>query len=307
MAISAVDLRGLVPAAVLPMDSDGNVVESELRSYIKWLQGQGPVALAINVDTGEGGHLSPRERLRVLEVVKEEATVPLVVGLHGPYTAQAVAEAKDLKAAGADGFLVFPIVAYQSKPLDPAIPIDYHKAIASVGVPIVLFQLQPALAGITFDQTALQQLLAIDQVVAIKEASFDAMVMRRTAQAVSESGRHVAVLTGNDNFMLESFMLGSDGALLGFGAMMTDEMVAMIHAWHDGDLDNALRLGARTQKMADVVFAPPVSSYRSRLKHALAMLGVIDEACANVRLPLHSVDEADKRQIRDALVELDLL
>ena len=47
------DLDGLIPATVLPMHSDGSIDEPALRSYIGWVVTQGPVALAINVDTGE--------------------------------------------------------------------------------------------------------------------------------------------------------------------------------------------------------------------------------------------------------------
>ena len=46
--------------------------------------------------------------------------------------------------------------------------------------------------------------------------------------------RPITLLTGNDNFILESFMLGATGALIGFGAVMTREQVDMIDAWQDG-------------------------------------------------------------------------
>ena len=55
---------------------------------------------------------------------------------------------RDFKAAGADALLVFPIPAYLSSPLNPAVPVAYHTAIAEVGLPLILFQLQPALAGV---------------------------------------------------------------------------------------------------------------------------------------------------------------
>lgn len=307
MTLQAADLKGLVPAAVLPMEADGTINEAGLRSYMKWLEGQGPVGLAINVDTGEGGHLTHAERLRVLEIVKETVSVPLVCGLHGPSTAQAVAEAKDLKAAGADALMPFPIVAYQSRPLDPRIPVEYHRAISEVGVPIVLFQLQPSLSGITFEPDTLRQLLRLEGVIALKEASFDANTMRRTSEIIHGEDVEVTILTGNDNFMLESFMLGSDGGLLGFGSMMTDEMVDMIKAWHAGDLVEAKRLGVRTQLMADAIFAAPVSSYRSRLKEALVMLGVFEEGWANVRLPLHRVDDQDVETVRKVMSRLELV
>src|SRR5688572_7029058 len=67
----ALDLDGLIPATVLPMQGDGSIDEPALRSYIGWVVEQGPVALAINVDTGEGPHLTHDEKVRIIKVVRE--------------------------------------------------------------------------------------------------------------------------------------------------------------------------------------------------------------------------------------------
>jgi len=74
-------LNGLIPATILPMHADGRIDETALRSYITWVAGQGPVALAINVDTGEGPHLTHDEKVRVLQVVREVIDLPIVAGL----------------------------------------------------------------------------------------------------------------------------------------------------------------------------------------------------------------------------------
>lgn len=304
-----IDLNGLIPAIVLPMRDGGQPDEIQLRRYVRWITDQGPVALAVNVDTGEGPHLSHAERLRVLAVVKEETTLPCVVGLAGPFTSQAVQQARDLKVAGADALLVFPIPAYLSSPLDPEIPMRYHRAVAAVGVPLVLFQLQPALGGVNFETDTLRELIAIDGVMALKEASFDARRYLDTVRMVQTLAKYRAgeftVLTGNDNFILESFVLGCTGALIGFGAVMTREQVKMIDAWKSGRLDEARELGARVQRLADVVFAPPVADYRVRLKEALVMLGVIDRA--DVRPPLLPLSDPNRQLLRQTLVEVGLL
>ena len=38
------NLDGLIPATVLPMDADGRIDEPALRRYIGWIAEQGPVA-----------------------------------------------------------------------------------------------------------------------------------------------------------------------------------------------------------------------------------------------------------------------
>lgn len=299
------NLHGLIPATVLPMHADGSIDEPSLRSYIAWVVAQGPVALAINVDTGEGPHLTHDEKIRILSIVRDVTDTPIVAGLAGPSTDAAVRQARDFKAAGADALLVFPIPAYLSEPLDPRVPVAYHEAIAEVGLPMILFQLQPALGGLNFEPNTLRAMASIDGVVAIKEASFDARRFVDVARLLADLPRPITYLTGNDNFILESFMLGATGALIGFGAVMTREQVTMIEAWQAGRIGEALELGRRVQRLADVVFARPVGDYRVRLKECLRILGVIP--AAHVRRPLQPLGDAERAHLVDVLREVALL
>jgi dihydrodipicolinate synthase/N-acetylneuraminate lyase len=301
----ALNLDGLIPATVLPMHADGSIDEDGLRRYISWISGQGPVALAINVDTGEGPHLTHDEKIRVLQVVREVTDLPIVAGLAGPSTDAAVRQARDFKAAGANALLVFPIPAYLSEPLNPRVPVLYHEAIAEVGLPLILFQLQPALAGLNFEPATLRAMASVEGVVAIKEASFDARRFVDTARLIADLPRPITLLTGNDNFILESFILGATGALIGFGAVMTREQVDMIDAWNAGRIEEARELGRRVQRLADVVFAPPVGDYRVRLKECLRMLGVLD--AAHVRRPLLPIADEERAHLGDVLAEVGLL
>ncbi|MEA2633118.1 MAG: 4-hydroxy-tetrahydrodipicolinate synthase, partial [Chloroflexota bacterium] len=187
------NLDGLIPATVLPMHADGGIDETALRSYIGWVAGQGPVALAINVDTGEGPHLTHEEKVRVLRIVREVTDLPIVAGLAGPSTDAAVRQAKDFRQAGADALLVFPIPAYLSEPLDVRVPVRYHEAIAQVGLPMILFQLQPALAGLNFEPDTLRAMASVDGVVAMKEASFDARRFVDSARLIADLPRPITL------------------------------------------------------------------------------------------------------------------
>lgn len=298
------NLSGLIPATVLPMHEDGSIDEDSLRRYIRWVADQGPVALAINVDTGEGPHLTHDEKIRILQVVNETTDLPIVAGLAGPSTSAAVRQATDFKAAGADAFLVFPIPAYLSEPLDPRVPVRYHEAVAEVGLPLVLFQLQPALAGLNFAPETLAAMASVEGVVAMKEASFDARRFVDTARLLESLPRPIELLTGNDNFILESFMLGATGALIGFGAVMTREQADMITACSEGRINEAKALGRRVQRLADVVFAAPVGDYRVRLKECLRLLGVLDSA--HVREPLLAVSDDERAFLASVLDEVGL-
>ena len=300
--MSKLDLRGIIPATVLPMTQDYGIDEPGLRRYIHWVVEQGVVGVAINVDTGEGPHLSPAERVRVLEIVAAEVggKVSIIAGLIASYTAQAVELARQAQSAGADALLVFPIPAFQGMPLDQEVPYRYHAAVAeAVDIPLILFQLQPALGGCLFSPETLARLVGIESVIALKEASFDALKFLETKAVLEQAPRPVTLLTGNDNFILESFLLGAQGALIGFGTLAIAMQVRMVKAWQQSDLAEAFRLGRIIQPLADVIFAPPVRNYRARTKEALVMLGVLDRA--TMRPPLLPVSDEEREEVRRAL------
>lgn len=301
------NLRGIVPACVITFDADGRFDEAAYRRYLQWLLPQGPVALAINADTGEGPHLWPDERERVLRVAVDEAgDVPIVAGLSATFTAQAIEEAKRCEGAGAAGLLVFPIPAYQGTPLDPQVPVAYHEAIArNCGLPMIAFQLQPALGGVIFSEDTLQQIAAIDSVVALKEASFDARLYLATRRMIEKLKRPIDLLTGDDNFIYESFVLGAEGALIGFGTLATALQVEMYGLTRQGRWDEARAIWERILPLEEAVYAQPVRDYRVRTKIALKHLGVIDSTY--MRPPLLAPSESATDTIRDALVAADLL
>ncbi len=300
------DLRGIVPACVITLDADGRFDEAAYRRYLQWLLPQGPVALAVNADTGEGPHLWPDERERVLRVAVEEAgDIPIVAGLSASFTAQAVEEAKRAEQAGAAGLLVFPIPAYQGTPLDPALPVAYHEAIASgCGLPLVAFQLQPALGGVIFSEETLRRIAAIDSVVAMKEASFDARLYLATRRMVERLDRPIDLLTGNDNFIFESFLMGAEGALIGFGTLATNLQVEMYQLTCQARWEEARAIWERILPLEEAVYAQPVRDYRARTKVALKQLGVIESIV--MRPPLLPISDAAADRIAVALAAAGL-
>jgi 4-hydroxy-tetrahydrodipicolinate synthase len=303
------DLAGLIPAVVTPMREGGDVDEDSLRRYIRWLLAfDGLKALAVNMDTGEGPALTRDERRRVLEIYAAEAgdRLPVLAGIGAPSTAAAVEMARDANAAGASGLVVFPHPVFVGEPLPSEVPYEYHRAIAEAGpLPMVLFQLQPALNGVIFSRETLLNLVSIPNVVAIKEASFDAVRFVETIRILSEGQKRVQVLTGNDNFILESFILGAHGALIGFGTIAIAEQLEMLARLDTGDAKGARQIYDDViQPLVSVIFAPPVRNYRARIKEALVALGVID--AAHVRPPLLPLDSAERAAVHEAVARARL-
>jgi 4-hydroxy-tetrahydrodipicolinate synthase len=278
-----------------------------LKGYVDWIVPQGIRALAVDTDAGEGPHLGNDEKLQILDVVVRQVNgrVPVVCGVGAPHTAAAVEFAKAARDFGADAFLCFPITAFRGATGQDPVILAYHEALAKVGVPMIIFTLQPDLGGVDYPKETLVELVKIDQVWAIKEATFDALKYVETVSLLNAQKKHITILTGNDNFIYESFVLGGEGALIGFGAIATQLQVDMLDACKAKDFAEASRLNDLLMPLVRACFAKPVRDYRARIKEGLVMQGVLENAV--VRPPLFPVGDDARAEVRAALVHAGLL
>jgi len=117
--------------------------------------------------------------------------------------------------------------------------------------------------------------------------------------------RPIDLLTGDDNFIFESFVMGAEGALIGFGTLATSLQVEMVRLSREGRWDEARAIWERILPLEEAVYAQPVRDYRARTKIALQQLGVIDSIV--MRPPLLPASEGSSEAIRAALASADLL
>ena len=274
---------------------------------MKWLEPQGISAVAVNAELGEAPQLSWEERLSVVETVKLTIgdSTPIVSGLLAINTEEAVQRARDLKSAGADAVLVFPIPAYQGNPLPFELPYAYHSAIADADIPMILFNLTPSLGGVILSAEILGGLVEIPQVIGLKEASFDAQTFISGRDALNSASRRITLLTGNDPFIYESLVMGADGALIGFGTLATELQVKMLNAVKTGDYELGQQIWDRLLPLEQVIFGTPARDCRARIKAALNRLGIVDRCV--VRPPLMPLSQSDQETVWSALEKAELL
>src|SRR5438094_917741 len=126
--------------------------------------------------------------------------------------------------------------------------------------------------------------------------------MVRTSGRTSASGsraRPIDLLTGDDNFIYESFVMGAEGALIGFGKLATGLQVEMYGLTRQGRCDEARAIWERILPLEEAVYGPPVRDYRARTKVALKHLGVIDSVV--MRPPLMPIGASAEAAVVAAL------
>jgi 4-hydroxy-tetrahydrodipicolinate synthase len=301
-------LQGIVAAPVLPMLPDFSIDWDSLATYIGWIAAQRPTAIAMNMDASEGPSLEHDEQLEVLRVCREAigGAVPLVSGLIAGSTAGAIRHGVALKEAGADALAIFPpFPTFLGSPVPSQMIYAYHKAIGDgVGLPMIAFQF-PKAFGPDFPPETLGRLAAIPQIIGLKEASFDTPKTVETIAAARALPRKLGIMTGSDTFICEAMILGCDGALIGFAATATAQLIDMQRRVAARDFAGALAIWDRLGPLARYAWRNPIRDYRPRMKEVLKMQRLI--AHATVRPPQLGIDDDERAELERLAGEAGLL
>lgn len=195
----------VIPAHPLALDKERRFDERRQRALSRYYIAAGVGGLAVGVHTTQFairearfGLFEPVLRVAAEEMDRADQTrdVPLVrVGGICGRTAQAAAEAqllRDLKYSA--GLLSLAAV----KDLDDAALIEHCREMAGI-LPIIGFYLQPAVCGRVLSYAFWRKFVEIENVVAIKIAPFNRYHTIDVVRAVAESGREIALYTGNDD------------------------------------------------------------------------------------------------------------
>lgn len=300
---------GVIPANLLPFTPDLAIDEADYRRHLTWLADvPGVTAITVNGHAAEVSSLTRDERRRALAMALDEvgSRLPLISGIYTDSTLEAVELAREAKAEGASGLLVFPPSLFMwGAQLRPEMPYRHFATIAeAVDIPLVVFQYPPA-SGMGYGPDTLVQLTEIPQVVAVKEWSNDIVAFERNLRAIRATGRPVAVLSSFTMSLFSSFVLGADGAISGMGSVAADLQAELFAHVQRGDLEAARQVNDRLEPLVRVFYAPPFLDMHNRMKEALAILGRIERAV--VRPPLQPIDEPERAQITDALSHAGLL
>lgn len=242
----------VIPAHPLALTVERKLDERRQRALSRYYIAAGTGGLAVGVHTTQFAIRKPRVGLfePVLSLAAEEMVradrvrdVPLVrVGGICGKTAQAVSEARllrDLKYHV--GLLSLAAV----KDLEDEALIRHCREVASI-LPIMGFYLQTAVGGRVLSYNFWRRFVEIDNVVAIKIAPFNRYHTLDVVRAVAESGRDIALYTGNDdNIVMDlltpfAFQIGGEqkdlrivGGLLGHWAVWTKRAVELLKECHN--------------------------------------------------------------------------
>ncbi len=291
--------KGVISAPFMPMNDDESIDWTSLERYMDWIAAQNPAAIAVNMDAAEAPALSAEERVRVMHVAAGVVAgrVPLICGLIGGSTEGMIAHGRELVSAGAEGFCVFPpLPVFIGAPIPAEMIRRFHADLGeALQRPLIAFQF-PRGWGPDYSGDMMQALASIQQVIAIKESSFDANQTINAVQNVKSLDEPIGVLTGSDTFIYEALLMGCDGALIGFAGTAVAELVAMNEAVQNGHAQAGRDIWEQLAPLARYCWRPPIRDFRPRMKEVLRLQGLIKSSA--VRRPQLGIGDEEKRLLK---------
>src|SRR5512147_341494 len=302
-------LTGILSANVTPFKDNYDLDEAGLRKLIRYqAKPTGISAIVCNAGAGEGATLTREERVRCIEIIREEIRPEqhVVAGIEALSTREAIQQTRDAKAAGAAAAMLTPPHVYDwSSTANPEFAVQYFHDIAkAVDIPITIFHYPASTASGYSPDTAIRIAREVENVVAVKVAS-GANIRRyeQVLRGMRALPRHVSVLATSSLF--QHFVTGGDGALTGFANFAPDFCCDLFKAVGDGALDEGRRLHEINWALEAAVYKAPNVYKHSRYKVAAYFAGLMDNFI--VRAPQVPVPEGEVKLIHDAMAKLGML
>jgi len=267
---------GCGTAIVTPFNQDLSLDEPTLRALVQRQIREGISFLVPCGTTGESPTLTHQEHLRVVEITLEEAKgkVPVVGGAGGYNTAEVIALSKELEAMGVDGLLS--VTPYYNRPTQEGLYQHYAAIAAAVKTPIVIYSVAGR-TGVNVEPATLKRLAAIDNIVAVKEASGNISQMAKVVHEVPESFH---VLSGDDAITIPLTALGGHGIISVVSNQIPGEMTELARKAAQGDYAGARAIQRQWLPLMDANF---VESNPIPVKYLMAKMGLLQPVW---RLPM---------------------
>jgi 4-hydroxy-tetrahydrodipicolinate synthase len=275
-------ITGSIVALVTPLNEDGSLDLSRLRSLIDWHVGEGTDAIVMVGTTGESPTVNVSEHCELIRVAVEHAAgrIPVIAGTGANSTAEAVELARQAKEFGADAHLS--VVPYYNKPTQEGLFRHFSTIAEAVELPLILYNVPGRTVADLSNDTVLR-LAAVPNIVGIKDATGS---IERASDLIARAPQDFALYSGDDMSAAAFILLGGHGTVSVTANVAPRAMHELCAAALAGNAREARAINARLLGLHKQLFceANPIP-----VKWAVARLGRIG---AGIRLPLTPLSAA---------------
>ncbi|MFS2225171.1 dihydrodipicolinate synthase family protein [Pantoea sp. B65] len=289
--------KGIIPPVSSTFDASGNIDNTALQSVADFLIGKGVSGLFYLGTGGEFSQMTTRQRMALTEaaVAAVNHRVPVLIGVGSPSTDTAVQLAKQAEAAGADAVVAINPYYWKvgSRNLD-----DYFQRIAgSVHLPVIIYNF-PDLTGQDLSPEVVKRLvLQNENIVGIKDTIDSVGHLRTMINTVKAVRPDFSVFCGYDDHLLNTLLLGGDGAITASTNFAPELSVAIYNAFLADDLATAAMLNKKLLQLPAIYSLE--TPFVSLIKYAMTCIGLpVNTYCLP---PILDASAAAKEKVRELL------
>lgn len=295
--MKAIELKGIIPPIITPMNEDETINTAELRRQVDRLIEGGVHALFPFGTNGEGYILTAEEKKLVLETVIDQVNgrVPVYAGTGCISTKETIAQSKMAKDAGAD---VLSIITPSFAAASQNELYEHYKSVAeAVDMPIVLYNI-PARTGNALAPATVARLAQIDNIVGAKDSSgnFTNILAYIDAGNTKKNGKFYT-LSGNDQLIIWTLLAGGTGGIAGCANVYPHTMASIYNLYAEGKIEEAKAANA---SIASFRACFKYGNPNTIVKTAVRLLGYEVGPC---RAPFNQVPEEGIEALKKVLAE----
>ncbi len=237
--MKTVELRGIIPPILTPMNPDESVNLEVLRQQIERMIAGGVHGLFAFGTNGEGYILNEKEKIEVLEAAIDQVKgrVPVYAGSGCISTADTVRMSKKAQELGADVLSIITpsfAVASQKELYDHYVEVARH-----VDIPIVLYNIPARTGNKLLPETVAKLARDVDVIMGAKDSSGDWENLQAYITLTRKLDRGFKVLSGNDSLILPALKAGGAGGIAGCANVYPHVLASIYDLFKAGKLDEA--------------------------------------------------------------------
>ena len=291
--------KGSNVALVTPFKGDSLDEETYIK-IINFHLENGTNGLVPAGTTGESPTLSHKEHEKVIELCIQEAKgkIPVIAGTGSNSTTEAISLTQHAEKAGADGALI--VTPYYNKPTQEGLYQHYKAINDKCGIPIIIYNI-PGRSVIDMTVDTMARLFELKNIVGVKDATGD---LNRVDETFKKIGNEFIQLTGEDGLAYEYNKRGGVGCI-SVTANIAPKMCSDMQKFSKSeDKDKQKKAEEIDKKLQPVHKSLFIESNPSPVKYAAKLIGLCDD---NVRLPLVTVLDETKAEVKKALISAELI
>tara|TARA_R100001369_G_scaffold81080_1_gene111810 strand:+ start:3696 stop:4607 length:912 start_codon:yes stop_codon:yes gene_type:complete len=293
----ALELKGIIPPMVTPLNAEGGLDEKGLEKLIEHLITGGVHGIFLLGTNGEAPSLSYALRKELITKACKyiRGRVPVLVGITDTSFNGSLDIAAHSKDAGADAVVVAPPYYL---PISQEEMIDYlERLIPQLSLPVMMYNM-PSCTKLHLSLETVKRAKELGA-IGIKDSSGDMSYFYSLIEAFKETPEF-SIIVGTELFLPETIIYGGHGAVAGGANFLPELFVDLYNASVANNLEDIKILRNKVAFVNSSIYC--VGKNASRITKGIkCALSVMDICEDHMALPLRKFENREREKVKEYL------